>query len=188
VVTLRRVSSFALADDSQVAVRSAAPADARGVCALLDAVAAEPDTPLLHVPCSCSVRTLRAQIDHAATDPRDLMLVAQVDGDLVGHLSLAGDRHPYSGHVCEIGLAVRADRRGKGVGSALLDVALPWAARRPYSKVVAGVFPHNRPALRFFAVHGFLREGQLHAHYAREGGTYDEVLMARPLDIGDRRA
>ena len=176
--TLRRAQHFRLRDDREVTVRSAAPTDARAVRALLDGVAAEPSTPILHVPGSCTLRAMRAEIFQAAAEADRIMLVARVDGDLVGHLVLVGLGHPFSPHVCEVGLAVAAGHRRLGVASALMDVALPWAARRPFRRVCAAVFPHNEAALRFFAVNGFRREGERNDQYWRDGHYLNEVLLA----------
>jgi RimJ/RimL family protein N-acetyltransferase len=190
MATLRRTQPYALREEGEVTVRSAAPADARAVRALMDAVAAESLTPILHLPGSCSVRGMRAEILEAAAAADRIMLVAVVDGAVAGHLVLAGTGHPFSPHVAEVGLAVAADRRRLGVASALVDVALPWAARRPFRRVLAAVFPHNEPALRFFATHGFRREGERHEQYLRDGRYFDEVLLAltlAPVEAGGRR-
>ena len=190
MATLRRAQPYALRDEGEVTVRSAAPADARAVRALLDTVAAEPFTPILHLPGSCSLRTMRAEILEAAAAADRIMLVAVVDGLLAGHLVLAGTRHPFSPHVAEVGLAVAADRRRLGVASALMGVALPWAARRPFRRVVAAVFPHNEAALRLFAAQGFRREGERHEQYCRGGRYFAEVLLAltlAPVEAGGRR-
>jgi RimJ/RimL family protein N-acetyltransferase len=181
MATLRRAQPYVLRDEGELTVRSAAPADARAVRALLDEVAAEPLTPILHIPGSCSARAVRADILHAAAADDRIMLVAVADGEVAGHLVLAGTGHPFSPHVAEVGLAVAADRRRLGVASALMEVALPWAARRPFRRVIAAVFPHNEAALRFFATRGFQREGERHQQYWREGRYFDEVLLALTL-------
>ncbi len=185
MASVRRLSRFRLNDGRELAVRSAMPGDARGVCALLDAVGAEAETPILHVSGSCSVRTLRAEVARVTTERGTLMLVALLEKGVVGHLSLAADRHPYAPHVCELGLVVQRDLRGRGIGSALLDVALPWAGRHGFVRVTVGVFSHNERALRFFTVHGFVREALLTQRFERLQRRYDEVLMARHLTPSD---
>jgi L-phenylalanine/L-methionine N-acetyltransferase len=185
MATLRRARQFVLRDEGEVTARSAAPADARAVRALLDAVAAEPSTPILHVPGSCSVRGMRAEIFEAAAAADRITLVAVVDAEVAGHLVLAGVGHPFSPHVCEVGLAVAAAQRRLGVASALLDVALVWAAQRPFRRVLAAVFPHNEAALRFFGAHGFVREGERSEQYRRDGRYFGEVLLARRLAPGE---
>ena len=184
--TLRRASHFILRDGRPVQVRSATPSDARAVRTLMDASAAEAGTPILHVAGSSSLRSLRGELGDAALARDRLMLVAHVDGVLVGHLVLAGSTHPYARHVCELGIAVAADARGLGVGAALLDVALPWAARHPFSRVCASVFPHNERALRFLEAHGFTREGVRRERFWRVDRYFDEVLLSRPLTAAGR--
>lgn len=175
---MRRVSRFELADGRQLDVRSAAPADARALRRLLDEIGSEPEAAILHVPGSCTIRSLRGQIAAAAGEPGDLMLSALVAGELVGHLALSTDPLPASRHVCRLGVAVRAAQRGVGVGSALLDVALSWAARHGIGKVTISVVAHNDRAVRFFAGHGFRREGLRAGQFVRMGCQIDEVLMA----------
>jgi putative acetyltransferase len=55
-------------------------------------------------------------------------LVACVDGEVVGDLTL--ETHPAlwrRRHVGQIGMAVRDDWQGKGVGTALMEAALDFA-------------------------------------------------------------
>jgi len=184
VAMLRRMSRFELADRRRLHVRSAVPSDARALRSLLDTIGAEPEVVILHLPGSCTTRSLRGQIAQAAAEPDALMLSAFLDGVLVGHLALSADPRPASHHVCRVGLAVRSDDRGAGVGSALLDVALPWAARHGMTKAATSVLAHNARALRFFVAHGFRREGLRVDQFVRDGRRFDEVLMARPLSSG----
>jgi L-phenylalanine/L-methionine N-acetyltransferase len=54
-------------------------------------------------------------------------LVACVDEEVVGHLGLETFTRPRRRHGGEIGMAVRDDWQGKGVGSALMEAALDLA-------------------------------------------------------------
>lgn len=178
---VRSMARFRLDDGREIGVRSAVSTDARGLKSLLDQVGAEPPVTILHEPGSRTARWLRGQIAAAAAEPGELMLVAVLEGRLAGHLALVADARPYSRHVCELGIAVSSAERGLGVGSALLEVALPWAARHGLRKAVVGVLAHNERALHFFATHGFGREGLRAGQYLLAGVSYDEVIMARLL-------
>jgi len=179
---VRRTARFSLADGREVVVRSTTLSDARRLRALLDEIGGEAEVNILHTPGSCSVRAVRGRIAVAVAEPDALMLTALVDSRLVGHLALAADTRVSCRHVCELGLAVVRDERGRGVGSALLDVALPWAARHGVSKAVVAVLSHNQRALRFFRSHGFVSEGVRAGQHRRNGSSYDEVLLARPVE------
>ena len=101
--------------------------------------------------------------------------------ELAGNLGVRPDPHPCSGHVAWIGMSVGAEWRGIGVGDALLEVAADWAGGHGVTKLALSVFPHNQRAVGFYERNGFVREGLRHAHLARAGRYYDEVLMARFL-------
>jgi ribosomal protein S18 acetylase RimI-like enzyme len=173
--------TVALRDGCTCLVRPGAPRDARAVCELIDAVAGEPETPLLAVPGSIGARDVRALIDAGRRDPRSLFLVAEVGGRSVGDLGGSGLRFQPSAHVFEFGMSVGADHRGVGVGSALLEAALAWAAAAGFAKVMLSVFPHNTRAIAFYERHGFTIEGRRAGQFLREGRYVDEVVMGRWL-------
>ncbi|MFB6135902.1 MAG: ribosomal protein S18-alanine N-acetyltransferase [Halobacteriaceae archaeon] len=85
-------------------------------------------------------------------------LVADADGaggDVVGYVvaGRAPDHGPDVGHVKNI--AVRADRRGEGIGSALLSHALYALARSGATAVKLEVRPSNDVAIDLYRDFGF---------------------------------
>ena len=61
------------------------------------------------------------------------------------------------GHVClvecapdalELGIAVADDWQGQGIGRRLFEVALAWASRRGYQRIIATCFADNSRVLR----------------------------------------
>jgi ribosomal protein S18 acetylase RimI-like enzyme len=104
--------------------------------------------------------------------------VADDDGTLVGAIGI----DVWAG-VASFGMWVGANRRGQGVGRALLDAALGWAADVSAHKVTLEVWPHNGPAIALYRSAGFAVEGRKVRHYRRRNGElWDAVLMARVLD------
>ncbi|MGZ4199012.1 MAG: N-acetyltransferase family protein [Thermoleophilia bacterium] len=146
---------------------------------LIDAVAAEPDTPLLATPGSIRLRDVKGLIGKCVRDPRSLFLVAEAAGRLAGNLGGSGLAFAPSAHVFEFGMSVGADYRGIGVGSALLEAALAWAASVGYVKVVLSAFPHNKRAIIFYERHGFTLEGCRARQFLRDGRYLDELIMGR---------
>ena len=170
-------------DGRALVARPAVSADARVVCAMIDAVAAEPDVPLLATPGSITLRDVRTLIARSARDPRGLFLVAEVDGVVAGNLGGAGVAFGPSSHVFELGMSVAAAYRGLGVGAALLEAAAAWAAAAGFAKVMLSAFPHNSRAIAFYERHGFTFEGRRVRQFQRAGRFYDEVLMGRELGV-----
>lgn len=125
-------------------------------------------------------RDVRAERFRAALDDEaGALLVATEDERIVGllFLSVAG----YG--VADFGMCVDAERRGRGVGGALVEDAVARARTMGAHKVSLQVWPHNEAALRLYRRHGFVEEGRLRRHYRRRNGElWDAVIMARVLD------
>ncbi len=182
MAVLRRARHVTLRDGSEAVVRSAVPGDVRRLRRLIDAVAAEPEVPLLREPGTLSERDLRHRIAHGAGERGDLTLVATVGKELAGSVHLEQERRPASAHVYGLGITVAFAFRGLGLGSALLEIAAEWAQRRGGRKITLSVFPHNAAALRFYEARGFAREGVRRGQFVRAGKRLDEVLMGRLFD------
>ena len=108
-------------------------------------------------------------------------LVACVEGEVVGDLTL--ETHPTRWrrrHVGEIGMAVRDDWQGKGIGSALMEAALDLADNwLGLSRIELNVYTDNERGIALYEKFGFEVEGT-HRHYAFRNGEYlDAYSMAR---------
>ena len=106
------------------------------------------------------------------------MFVAEDEGRIVGRLSVARDQHPASSHVADLGLMVAATHRRRGIGTALLQAAVDWARVSDVRKLELHVFPYNTGAIALYERFGFTKEGYRSAHYRRDDGFVDAVLMA----------
>jgi RimJ/RimL family protein N-acetyltransferase len=159
-------------------IRPAQPRDADAVAALARAVSAEPEGWLLTIDSWRSSSDERRYLRALRRHPDAVVLVAELDGRLVGRLSLARDPHPASRHVADLGLMVAKSFRRQGIGRALLAAAVKWARENGITKLELHVFPHNEAAIRLYERFGFEREGFRRRHYRRDGEEVDAVLMA----------
>jgi ribosomal protein S18 acetylase RimI-like enzyme len=84
-----------------------------------------------------------------------LVLLGCIDtvpvGVLLAGLTTAGDGPPLAS---VLGIYVEPGCRAVGVGSALLDAALVWAAEHRCRGIDATVLPGNRDGKNFFEMHG----------------------------------
>ncbi len=78
-------------------------------------------------------------------------LIAQVDGDLVGVMSLVIDR----GEASIVFMSVYPEYQGKGIGTSLLKAAQTFAAERGLSSLRATASNDDLPQLYFLQRHGF---------------------------------
>jgi L-phenylalanine/L-methionine N-acetyltransferase len=106
--------------------------------------------------------------------------VACVDEEVVGHLGLETFTRSRRRHVGEIGMAVRDDWQGKGVGTALMEAALDLADNwLNLTRLELTVYTDNAAGIALYEKFGFEIEGT-HRCFAFRNGEYVEAYsMAR---------
>lgn len=111
--------------------------------------------------------------------PTQRGLVADIDGEPVGLLGLTIYTRRRS-HVGSLGMAVRRDVQGQGIGKLLLaaaiDLADDWYNVR---RLELEVYTDNTPAVRLYQSFGFEVEGTMRAYAFRLGEYVDAYAMAR---------
>ncbi|MEO8084196.1 MAG: GNAT family N-acetyltransferase, partial [Ardenticatenales bacterium] len=130
-----------------ITVRRAAPADADALAAVYAGPKAYGGTLQLPYP---SAETWRKRL----ADPTDgsYHLVACIDGEVVGNLGLhTFPNHPRRRHVGQIGMAVRDDWQGRGVGTALMAAAIDLADNwLNLGRIELDVYTDNAAAIRLY--------------------------------------
>lgn len=110
-----------------------------------------------------------------------ISLVACVAAEVVGVIGLhLHTAVPRRAHAAELGMTVRDDWQGRGVGEALLRAALDMADRwLPLRRIQLTVFVDNTAAIGLYRKHGFEVEGTLREFALRDGRYVDALMMAR---------
>ncbi len=120
-------------------------------------------------------------------EPADgyFQFVACVGDQLVGELGLITFPHaPRRRHAARLGMSVRDDWQGKGVGSALMQAAVDMADKwLNIMRLELEVYTDNDPAVRLYKKYGFVTEGTLKCFAFRDGRYADVYYMARMRDI-----
>jgi len=123
------------------------------------------------------LRVYRSRFRRSWTD-KEAHLVGLAGERVVGHVFIQREDHPVTRHVASLGIAVAADHRGRGIGSALMSEAFRWARSFGVEKIVLSVYPHNAAAIALYRRFGFVDEGRLARHSRKSYGYEDEILMA----------
>ena len=161
----------------EVKVREATLADVDALVDLLVAVAGEGRWIATEPPVDVE-RRRRRKVEEVE-DADAVVLVAEAGGELVGELDLHLARYG----VAELGMAVAAAWRARGVGSPLLAEGIDRARAAGAHKIDLQVWPHNAAAIALYERFGFEREGYLRRHYRRRSGElWDAVIMGLRLD------
>jgi len=116
---------------------------------------------------------------YAPLTPNDHVMVAEVDGRVVGFANLSvkdGKRR----HSAWLGIAVHDEFAGRGVGRALMHALLELADKwigliRVDLEADAG----NTRAIEMYRRFGFVEEGRQKKAYFSDGEYVDAVIMAR---------
>jgi len=111
------------------------------------------------------------------------VLVAEDAERVIGYATF-GDFRPAEGyrHTVELSVYVGPDRRGNGVGAALLASLIERARLLGKHVIVAGVESSNDRSLRLHERLGFVRVGCLKEVGTKFGRWLDLTFMQRTLD------
>jgi len=126
-----------------------------------------------------SVETWRKRLEDT---PEGLVrLVACSEQEVVGQLDIhTFPNHPRRRHAGQLGMAVRDDFQGQGVGTALMAAAVDLADRwLNLLRLELEVYVDNPPAVRLYQKFGFTIEGALSRYGFRDGQYVDVYAMAR---------
>ena len=160
---------------TDIRIRRAEPEDYAAVQAIYAAPRAQAGTLQLPFP-SLDLWRQRMQ----AVDPNAHLLLACAGDDVVGQLGLYVSANPRRRHVGELGMGVRDDWQGRGVGGSLLSAAIDLADRwLQLRRLELQVYADNPAGIALYRRHGFTEEGRHRAYAFRDGEFVDALAMAR---------
>ncbi|MBM3787974.1 MAG: GNAT family N-acetyltransferase [Acidobacteria bacterium] len=159
-----------------IVVRKASPADAAGIVAVLETVAAERIYSAID-----TVWTVQQEARYLASlSPREAFHVAAgPDGLIAGFqsLDLWSSILPSMSHVGQVGTFLLPDWRGRGIGRLLWRDTLDFAKDAGYRKLAIQVRASNTVAQAFYSALGFKECGRLTRQVIVDGIEDDEILM-----------
>jgi len=107
-------------------------------------------------------------------------IVASVQDEVVGHLSISVYMNPRTSHSGHFGIAVRDDWQGRGVGTRLMEACLDLADNwMGLTRLDLRVYADNAPAIALYEKFGFEVEGTHRRFAFRDGEYVDAHVMAR---------
>lgn len=112
-----------------------------------------------------------------------VLVAMAADGDVLGYASF-GDWRAFDGyrHTVEHSVYVRADRRGAGIGKALMTALIGRARDTGKHVMVAGIEAGNTGSIRLHQKMGFHQVGLLREVGTKFGGWLDLALLQLTLD------
>ena len=110
--------------------------------------------------------------------------VMECGGEIVGWLSLSDfyDGRPAYHGTAEIGVYVREDHRGEGIGRRLVEEAISRGPKLGLNTLTAGAFAHNEASVRLFEGMGFEKWAHFPNVAELDGVERDLVVLGLRLD------
>lgn len=111
---------------------------------------------------------------------RNLFLVAEVKGEIIGFTRLEGNILSRFRHKAEFGICILKEYWGYGIGKVLIKNALKWADSAGIKKISLNVVQTNTKAVELYKSYGFVEEGLLINDRIHKDGKYcNTVIMGR---------
>lgn len=171
-------------DGRKVIIRSANVSDAAALLHYLKVTAEE--TPfLMREPeeIQVTIPQQEAFLKSKKDAERELMLVAEVEGEHIGNCSVSslGSYQRYS-HRCSVAIALYQEYCGLGIGRQMLKTVLEVAKECGYEQAELEVVTTNEKALHLYESLGFETYGTQNHSMKYKDGTYaDAHLMMKKL-------
>jgi RimJ/RimL family protein N-acetyltransferase len=110
----------------------------------------------------------------------ELLLVAKVNGRIVGTLRFSSNRYNRYKHKGQFVISVLKDFWGNSIGTLLMETMISWADTYGFIKIKLEVDSNNTRAIKLYEKMGFQQEGILRMDKYIGNNTYiDSILMSR---------
>ena len=162
-------------------IRQCQPDDAEQMITYVNRISEEPGVAIVLEPgeFKLTAEQERQFIADRLAEDNSLFLVADAAGEIVGALTLRGGLRRAVRHEAVLGITVKKEWRGQGVGNAMMSYAVDWARRSGViTRIELQVFTSNAAAIHLYQKHGFEIEGCRRKAVFREGRYHDDYVMA----------
>ena len=121
-------------------------------------------------------------IQRLETEKNSVLFVAEHEGMLVGNIDLNGNQRLKLFHTGVIGMGIRSEWRGMGIGSALLEAVVKWSESNPYINLLwLEVYDSNEAGKALYNKIGFEECGRMQNFFCEDNEFIDKITMVRHL-------
>lgn len=167
-----------------VAVREAGREDSHNLLTFLHKTGGESDF-LTFGPGELPVlaKDMEAFLEESIKAKNRIMMLALVEGKVIGSLYFAGGAKIRIQHTGEFGVSVLKDYWGQGIGTAMVEELIQWAkASGVIRKLNLRVRSDNEKAINLYNKIGFNHEGLISREFLISGKFFDCYCMGLKID------
>ncbi|RAJ04116.1 RimJ/RimL family protein N-acetyltransferase [Chitinophaga skermanii] len=161
-------------------IRPLTMADAPALLASYQKAVSETDMLLLTSSESQSIQLAMEEefIRPFTNSTRHLYLVAEVEDDIIGGVSLKRRSVQKQAHLADLGIFVRKPFQSMGVGRRLMTAMLRWAESNPHIEIITfEVLANNEKAIYLYHHFGFEINGKVPQAIKQVNGDYADILI-----------
>ena len=125
------------------------------------------------------VEAVMESIRAVEAEPNSVVLVAEVEGDLVGYVEATGGKFRRNRLSAYVVIGVRQSAAGSGIGGSLLAGLDSWAQAHGVRRLELTVMTHNRRAIALYERRGYTTEGVRRQSLLVDRAYVDELAMAK---------
>ena len=115
-------------------------------------------------------------------EKNSVLFVAENNGKLIGNIDLNGNQRLKLFHTGVVGMGIREQWRGKGVGTALLEAVIKWSEMNHYIKLLwLEVYDSNEAGKALYRKFGFQESGRMKNFFHEDNEFIDKITMTRHL-------
>lgn len=184
LIAPRLPRSYPLKSGATVLIRPVQKTDAQAILDYVEAIAGETDY-ITFGPGEFgnALAQEEAFIEKTGQSDNCLMLAALVEGRVVGLLTFEGGKRPRLRHQGSMGITVRRDYWGLGIGGRLMATLIAWArAGGVIRKINLQTREDNPRAIALYQRMGFVVAGKTTRATCINGQFYDTLVMGLELD------
>lgn len=165
-------------------VREAEPSDAAMLIAYMKVVSAESDFLTFGAgDFTISIEEEEKILSEYKKTSNQIFMLAELDGKVVGALTVSSSSRNRLQHVGNIGVSVVENHWGKGVGSILIKLIIGWAREGGIiRKLELNVLVENKNAVSLYEKYGFEIEGTIRRDMLVDGVFHDAFKMGMLID------
>lgn len=121
----------------------------------------------------------RSMISGIIESSNSNIFIAEVDGELVGHITVIGENANRIQHRAYIVIGILQDYVGRGIGRKLFEKVEQWRETAGLTRLELTVMVHNERAIALYKKMGFEIEGIRKRSMRIDGQYVDEYYMAK---------
>lgn len=167
-----------------IIIRKAEIKDARAIVLAAREIAAIPGY-FCSQPDEINEQTVIETINTLEDAQKGIYLVAEIEGNIIGHAFLQPLHLKSISHVAQLTIAVHQGSQEKGIGTALMKQLIEWAKySKSIEKIELNVRATNKRAIALYKKMGFAEEGRLKKRLKINQDVYiDDILMALHVKV-----